>query len=158
MQGCNEMGARGRNSPGTESLWAPPKSPNNVTSTFFNAVHLLPKDLRFEHGGTKLASCPGRHLISLRPWMCACVYPGIDNSSMHFFVLLMNNRKKSIVFIQTSWSNYSNAQYISQNGSKYIRQKHRKSLLLAWSVTHSMDLNQGWTINLAWRSLYEGGN
>ena len=25
----------------------------------FNAVHLLPKDLRYEHGGAKLASCPG---------------------------------------------------------------------------------------------------
>ena len=45
------------------------KSPNNVTSTFFNTVHLLPKDLRFEHGGAKLASCPGRHLTSLRPWI-----------------------------------------------------------------------------------------
>ena len=26
-----------------------PKSPNNATSTFFNTVHLLSKDLRFEH-------------------------------------------------------------------------------------------------------------
>jgi len=31
---------------------------------FFNAVHLLPKDLRFEHRGTKLASYPWRHLTS----------------------------------------------------------------------------------------------
>jgi len=44
-----------------------PKSLNNVTSTFFNTAHLLPKKLRFEHGGAKLASCPGRHLTSLRP-------------------------------------------------------------------------------------------
>ena len=36
------------------------KSPNNVTSTFFNTVHFLPKDLRFEHGDTKLVSFPGR--------------------------------------------------------------------------------------------------
>jgi len=43
------------------------KSPENVTSTCFNTVHLLLKDLRFEHGGAKLASCPGRHLTSLRP-------------------------------------------------------------------------------------------
>jgi len=43
-----------------------PKSPNNVTSTLFNTVHLFPKDLRYEQGGTKLASCPGRHPISLR--------------------------------------------------------------------------------------------
>ena len=44
-----------------------PKSPNNVTSTFFNTVHLLPIYLSFEHGGAKLASCPGRYLTSLHP-------------------------------------------------------------------------------------------
>ena len=44
-----------------------PKSPNNVTSTFLNIVNLLPEDLSFKHGGAKLASCPGRHLTSLRP-------------------------------------------------------------------------------------------
>jgi len=64
-------GARGRNSPSAESLWGrettaggteSPKSPNSVTSTLFNTVHLLPKDLTFEHGGAKLASCPGRHV------------------------------------------------------------------------------------------------
>jgi len=38
------------------------KSPNKVTSTLFDTVHLLPKDLKFEHGGAKPASCPGRHL------------------------------------------------------------------------------------------------
>jgi len=79
QQGCNE-GARGRNYPGAESLWSAeilrgrrmiagtPKNPNSVTRTFFNAVHLLPKDLRFEYGGAKLAFCPGRHLTSLRHW------------------------------------------------------------------------------------------
>jgi len=41
------------NFPGTESLWGAkslrgaPKNPNNVTNTFFNTAHLLPKDLRF---------------------------------------------------------------------------------------------------------------
>jgi len=49
-----------------------PKSPINVTNIFFNTVHLLPKDLKFEHGGAKLASCPGRCLTSLRP--CTLVY------------------------------------------------------------------------------------
>jgi len=34
---------------------------------FFSILHLLSKNLRFEHGGAKLASCPGRHLTSLRP-------------------------------------------------------------------------------------------
>jgi len=43
-----------------------PKSHNNVTSSFFKIVHLLPKDLRFEHGGAKHVSCPRRHLTSLR--------------------------------------------------------------------------------------------
>ena len=37
-----------------------------VTSTFINTVHLPPKRLKFEYGGAKLASCPGRHLTSLR--------------------------------------------------------------------------------------------
>jgi len=55
---------------GAESLQWAPKSPNNVASTFFNTVCLLPEDLRFEHGGAKLASCPGRCLTSLRP----CLY------------------------------------------------------------------------------------
>jgi len=30
------------------------ENPNNVTGTFFNAVHLLPEDLRFEHGAPNL--------------------------------------------------------------------------------------------------------
>jgi len=30
-----------------------PKSPNSISSTSFNAVHLLPKDLKFEHGAAK---------------------------------------------------------------------------------------------------------
>jgi len=41
---------------GAEWLWGAPKRPNNVTSTFFNTVNLLPKDLRFEHRGAKRAS------------------------------------------------------------------------------------------------------
>jgi len=43
---------------GAESLRGALKTPNNVASTFFKAVHLLPKDLRLKHGGAKLASCP----------------------------------------------------------------------------------------------------
>jgi len=38
--------------------WAP-KSPNSVTSTFFNTVHLLPKNPRFEHGAANLLLAPG---------------------------------------------------------------------------------------------------
>jgi len=43
------------------------KSPNNVTSTSFNTVYLLLKDLSFEHGDTKRASYPRRHPTSLQP-------------------------------------------------------------------------------------------
>ena len=49
-----------------------PKSPNNVTSIFFNTVHLLPKDLKSE-----LASCPGRCLTWLRPCTLVCHAPAI---------------------------------------------------------------------------------
>jgi len=45
------------------------KSPNNVTSTSFSTVHLLPKGLRFEYWGAKLTSCLERHMASLRPWL-----------------------------------------------------------------------------------------
>ena len=54
-----------------ELLRKAPKSPNNVTSTFFNTVNLLSKELRFDHGGAKLVFCPGRYLTSIRP--CRCV-------------------------------------------------------------------------------------
>jgi len=51
-----------------------PKGPNNVTSTFFNTVHLLPKDLKFEHGGAKLSSgC----LTPLRPCTVVCHAPAM---------------------------------------------------------------------------------
>jgi len=60
-----------------------PKSSNNVTSTFFNTVHLLPKDLKFEHGGIKLASCPGRCLTSLRLCTVVSHAPGIRCEYLH---------------------------------------------------------------------------
>ena len=41
-----------------------PKNPNIATRKFFNAIHLLPEDLRFENDGAELASCPGRYLTS----------------------------------------------------------------------------------------------
>jgi len=50
-QGRNEGGQGGHNFPGAESLWGgrmtagPPQSPKDITSTFFNTVHLLTKDL-----------------------------------------------------------------------------------------------------------------
>ena len=53
-------------------FWILPRIGNtkgHITSTFFNTVHLLPNNLRFERAGaTKLASWPGRHLTLLCPW------------------------------------------------------------------------------------------
>jgi len=57
-------GGKGAQFAGAQSLWGT-KIHNNVTSTFFKTVHLLPKDLRFEHGGAELVSSPTRHLTSL---------------------------------------------------------------------------------------------
>jgi len=74
-QGRNEKGQGEHNLPGlnhyrgAKSPRGASKGTNSVTGTFLNTVHLLPKDFRFEHGGAKLASCPGRHLTSLRPWV-----------------------------------------------------------------------------------------
>ena len=91
-QGRNEGVQGWHNSPCAEALWGrrmtaeEPKSPNNVTSTFFNTVHLLPKDLRSEYGGAKLVSRPGRDLTSLRRWV------------WHFCVL----RKRQPVIIRSA--------------------------------------------------------
>jgi len=68
-QGRNEEGQGGHNSPGAESLRGAPKILNNAKSTFLHTVHLPPKDLRFEHGGAKLAFFPRCHLTSLRPYL-----------------------------------------------------------------------------------------
>jgi len=49
-QGQNEGREREHNSGAPNQRGGARKSPNNVTSTFFNTVHLLPEDLGFEHG------------------------------------------------------------------------------------------------------------
>jgi len=64
-QGRNDRG-QGGHFPWRRITMRVLKSPSKVTNTC-SAVHLIPKDLRFEHGGAKLASCPGCHLTSLRP-------------------------------------------------------------------------------------------
>ena len=71
---------------GAESLRGVQKSPNNVTSTFFNTVHLLLKELTSEHGGRQTSFLPqapsnlvtplvlGRHLgrfsVGIALWHC----------------------------------------------------------------------------------------
>jgi len=51
---------------GAESLRGATKSLNNVTSTFFNNRFASERP-EVRTWGTKLASCPGRHLTSLSP-------------------------------------------------------------------------------------------
>ena len=69
-----------------------PNNPNNVTRTFFNTVHLLPEDLRFENEGAKLVSCPERHLTSLRPCQSWRLVPS-RNPSTHFYVAKVRCRQ-----------------------------------------------------------------
>jgi len=58
---------------GAEWLQQAPKSSNNLRSTLFKTVHLLPKGLRFEYGAAKLAAWATCPLTSLRP--CPCRKP-----------------------------------------------------------------------------------
>jgi len=60
-------GAKGEKCPGRRITGGHRKKPNNLASTFFKTVHLFLEDVRFEHGGAKFVSCPGRHLTSVRP-------------------------------------------------------------------------------------------
>jgi len=46
-------GERGSTKPQAPNHYGAPKNTNNVTSAFFNAVDLLPKDLRIERGDVK---------------------------------------------------------------------------------------------------------
>jgi len=69
------MHNEGAQFPGRQITGGAPKSPNNVTSTFFNAVgYICFRKTCYRHGGAKLASCPGRHLISLRPFVISISY------------------------------------------------------------------------------------
>ena len=71
-QGCNEGGQGGtiplaRNYYGGTKSLQELKRPNNLTSIFFNAVHLLPSDMRFEHGGANLHLAPGANELRYAP-------------------------------------------------------------------------------------------
>jgi len=81
MQRRNEGGKEGA------ILWAPNlcggrRKVPTMSQVLSSTAHLLPKDARFEHGGAKLVSCPGRHLTSLRP--CGYVQPKFLTESIHY--------------------------------------------------------------------------
>ena len=70
MGAPNHCGRRRMTAGGAEWLPGPPKSPNNVTNTFFNTVHLLPKTSGSNMGAPKLLLAPGARYApasSLRP-------------------------------------------------------------------------------------------
>jgi len=71
----NEGGKGGHDSPSAESLCGRQITAGGAIKSQqyhkyflqYSRLHLLPKDLRFEHGSAKPASCPRCHLTSLRP-------------------------------------------------------------------------------------------
>jgi len=75
LTGVTTGGVKGTQFLGRRIIMGTPKCLNSFISTFFNTVNFLPEDLRFEHGDDKLASCPGRHLTSLRPCHHCCSQP-----------------------------------------------------------------------------------
>jgi len=83
-------GAKGHNFRSPNHLGAP-KGANSVASNFFNAVPLLPKDLRFENGEAKLVSCPGRYITSVRPCLrppgltASLCFSSVHGSDQHWY-------------------------------------------------------------------------
>jgi len=70
-QGRNEW-ARGHNFPHRITIGAPNhcggrRKVPRMSQVLSSTAHLLPKDLKFEHGGAKLVSCLRRNVTSLRP-------------------------------------------------------------------------------------------
>jgi len=121
-RGVTREGQGGHNSPGAEwlrglritsgdaeSLRGPPKSLNNVTSTFFNKGHLLPKDLKFEHGGAKLAPCHGRHPNSLCPWCCRAAR-AFSNTPI---ASISSHRVVKLIVVELLYSIYCITQWVT---------------------------------------------
>jgi len=70
---------------GAELLLEAPKSPNNVTSTFFNTVNLPSKELRFDHWGAKLRPW-GRRICFLPRAPSNLVTPLFLSLKSHYFL------------------------------------------------------------------------
>jgi len=102
--GSQRGGQGGHNSPGAKSLWGHwiTAAPNDcggrrkvpTMSQVLSSMQYMcfgKKDLRFEHGGAKLASCPRCHLTSLRPCsrnsgLCGCDQLLQQNTNCRFLL------------------------------------------------------------------------
>ena len=124
LQGRNE-GGQGDTIPrapnhygGAESLRRAPKSPNNVTNTFFNTAHLLPKDSGSNTGGCHACFLPRApsDLVAPLP-VCkrwACLVPSTQYtlqsshiSSGYAKTLFRNPHPLNITYIRTKVSGQS---------------------------------------------------
>ena len=81
---------------------------NIIASAFFNTVHLLPKDVRFKHGGAKTASCPEHQLgtrAAILSYWKSFVNSFLCNNS---FVCYANVANSFIGYIDLKyiWANY----------------------------------------------------
>ena len=87
-----------RYAPGTESLGGYEKS-SQCRKYCHQRGNLLPKALRFQHGGAKLASFPGRHLTSVRPW-----YEWLENTTrLHTFIPDIGTQPPRMTLPRTAW-------------------------------------------------------
>jgi len=91
-------GGKGQNDPCAESLGSRKRQ---YCKYCLQYVNVLPKDLKFEHRGAKLVSCPGRHLTSVRPWCRVRHRSKLEN---HYLTYVGN----ALSFVQTWTYNSSN--------------------------------------------------
>jgi len=95
---CEQGRNEGHNYPRAQNHFGAPnhcggrrKDPT-MSQILFSTPHLLLKDLRFEHEGVKLVSCPWRPLTSLRIW----VWHHVRNCPGHFVFRFLLSRTTAI--------------------------------------------------------------
>jgi len=97
-----------------------PKSPNNVTSTLFNTIYLLPKDLRFEHGAPNLLLTPGAILPRYSPASlhqvshCVRTFDAVLRDSLYrFFIRCASSSNFFIRSLQKSDAFYKSSFFLN---------------------------------------------
>jgi len=118
-------GAKGSPFPGRRITMGAEKS-QNFTSTFFNSA-FASEDLNFDHGGAKRASCPGRHLTSLRPWNYLTFLSRIDapTTFQRRFETWLGCLQDCSRIIETKWS---------YGGKRRIEAQSHRSTITIWKI------------------------